>query len=217
MLAWLPTYFVDTLSVDLMHAAQTALLPPLAGIAASAIAGPSSDALVSRGVPLSIARKGAQSIAFLLPTACLVTAALGADDLSPFASVSLITAALGMSSFSLAGLYCTHQDLSTKYSSALLGLTNTSGAVPGIIGVAATGMLFDATGSWGAALFLPTAFFLTTGALVYILAGSNAPEDFDAPGADAPFEWEERLKGTVGSFFSKSRLPGAGAWGQKRD
>ncbi|MEW5319016.1 MAG: hypothetical protein WDW38_010192 [Sanguina aurantia] len=39
MMAWLPTYFVDTLSVDLMHASQTALLPPLAAIAASAVAG----------------------------------------------------------------------------------------------------------------------------------------------------------------------------------
>lgn len=49
MLAWLPTYFTDTLSVDLMHAAQTALLPPLAGIAASSVAGPAADALISKG------------------------------------------------------------------------------------------------------------------------------------------------------------------------
>ncbi|KAI8466882.1 MAG: major facilitator superfamily domain-containing protein [Monoraphidium minutum] len=195
MLAWLPTYFVDTLSVDLMHAAQTALLPPLAGIAASAIAGPASDAAIAAGVPIPVTRKAAQSVAFLVPTACLLAAAAGADDLAPAASVALITAALGVSSFSLAGLYCTHQDLSPKYSSALLGLTNTAGAVPGIIGVTATGLLYDATGSWAAALFLPTAFFLTTGAAVYGFAGRNAPEDFDAPGADAPFDWELRLRG----------------------
>jgi hypothetical protein len=124
MLAWLPTYFVDTLSVDLMHAAQTALLPPVAGIAASAVAGPASDALIARGAPLPAVRKGMQSVAFLVPTACLLAAAAGARDLDPHTAVALITVALGMSSFSLAGLYCTHQDLSTKYSSALLGLTN---------------------------------------------------------------------------------------------
>ena len=190
MLAWLPTYFVDTLSVDLLHAAQTALLPPLAGIAASAVAGPASDALIARGAPLALVRKGAQSVAFLVPTACLLAAAAGRDALSPSASVALITAALGVSSFSLAGLYCTHQDLSPRYASALLGLTNTAGAVPGIVGVTATGLLYDATSSWAVALFLPTAAFLTTGAAVYGLAGSNAPEDFDAPGADAPFGWE---------------------------
>ena len=39
MLAWLPSYFTYTLEVDLMHAAQTALLPPMVGILASSVAG----------------------------------------------------------------------------------------------------------------------------------------------------------------------------------
>ncbi len=46
---------------------------------------------------------------------------------------------LGLASFSLAGLYCNHADLSPRYASVLLGLTNTSGALPGIVGVAFTG------------------------------------------------------------------------------
>lgn len=45
MLSWLPTYFTSTLSVDLMHAAQTALLPPMAGIVASTIAGTAGGAV----------------------------------------------------------------------------------------------------------------------------------------------------------------------------
>jgi hypothetical protein len=72
-------------SVDLMHAAQTALLPPLAGIAASAVAGPASDAAISGGVPVAVARKAAQSVAFLVPTACLLAAATAGDDLGPAA------------------------------------------------------------------------------------------------------------------------------------
>lgn len=51
----------------------------------------------------------------------------------------LITASLGLASFSLGGLYCNHADLSPRYAPVLLGLTNTSGALPGIIGVAVTG------------------------------------------------------------------------------
>jgi ACS family sodium-dependent inorganic phosphate cotransporter len=191
MLAWLPTYFVDTLSVDLMHAAQTALLPPLAGIAASAVAGPAADGLVAAGWEVSHVRKLAQSIAFLVPTACLLAAAASEDSTL---TVAAITAALGISSFSLAGLYCTHQDLSPRYSSALLGVTNTSGAVPGIVGVAVTGMLYDQTGSWPLALFIPTAVFLVTGAAAYVLAGSNDPEDFDAPALNTPFPWEAQAQ-----------------------
>jgi ACS family sodium-dependent inorganic phosphate cotransporter len=107
MLAWLPTYFTDTLSVDLMHAAQTALLPPLAGIAASSVAGPAADALVGAGWRIATVRKLAQGVAFLAPTACLAVACVPSDD--HWRNVGLITAALGLSSFSLAGLYCTHQ------------------------------------------------------------------------------------------------------------
>ena len=38
-MAWLPTYFTDTLSLTLSQAAQVSLLPPIASIAASALAG----------------------------------------------------------------------------------------------------------------------------------------------------------------------------------
>jgi ACS family sodium-dependent inorganic phosphate cotransporter len=204
MLAWLPTYFTSALDADLGSAARTALLPPLAGIAASALAGPLADGLVARGWPVSRVRKLAQGAAFVVPSLCLLAASAlaggvgsPADDGGPWAArltVALITAGLGASSFSLAGLYCTHQDLSPKYSSAMLGLTNTAGAVPGIVGVAATGWLYDATGSWADALFLPTVFFLLTGAAVYTAYGSNEAEDFDAPGLDAPFAAEAPLR-----------------------
>eukprot|EP00879_Flechtneria_rotunda_P007767 GHRR01008140.1.p1 GENE.GHRR01008140.1~~GHRR01008140.1.p1 ORF type:complete len:454 (+),score=181.13 GHRR01008140.1:395-1756(+) len=191
MLAWLPTYFTDTLSVDLMHAAQTALLPPLAGIAASSVAGPAADALISKGIAVGTVRKLAQCTAFLVPTACLLAAAQPTD--SSNVTVALITAALGISSFSLAGLYCTHQDLSLKYSSAMLGLTNTSGAIPGILGVAFTGYLYDKTGSWPLALFYPTMFFLLTGAAVYTFLGSNTAENFDQPGLNRPFGFKAKI------------------------
>lgn len=76
MMAWLPTYFVDTLSVDLMHASQTALLPPLAAIAASAVAGNLADTLISKGVAVGTVRKLAQGLAFLGPCTCLLVSEL---------------------------------------------------------------------------------------------------------------------------------------------
>ena len=45
-----------------------------------------------------------------------------------------MTAALGMASFSMCGLYCNHADLSPRYAPFLLGMTNTVGALPGIVG-----------------------------------------------------------------------------------
>ena len=72
--------------------------------------GRGADALLARGLPLALVRKMAQSIAFLVP-ASLLTMVCSSEAVAndPTLSVGLITAALGISSFSLAGLYCTHQ------------------------------------------------------------------------------------------------------------
>ena len=192
MLAWLPTYFTQTMSIDLMHAAQTALFPPLAGIAASALAGPLADGLISRGWKTSHVRKLAQGLAFLGPTACLLAACTPEVASDNNLLVAAITASLGLSSFSLAGLYCTHQDMSPKYASAMLGLTNMSGAIPGIIGVATVGFLLDQTQSWELALFLPSAVCMVAGAVVYTALASNEAIDFDLQN-DSPFPLEKPI------------------------
>ena len=71
-----------------------------------------------------------------------------------------------------------HADLSPRYASVLLGLTNTSGAVPGVVGVIVTGALLDATGSWPLALFVPSIFFFVTGSAVFAVFGSADVQDF---------------------------------------
>lgn len=95
------------------------------------IAGPIADNLISKGWKVGVVRKIAQVTAFSGPLICLVLASY-----PPLASwtIFLLTASLGLAGFSLAGLYCNHQDLSQTYSSVLLGITNTAGALPGILG-----------------------------------------------------------------------------------
>jgi hypothetical protein len=59
---------------------QVSILPPIAAIAVSAIAGPAADALLSRGVPVATVRKSAQCMAFLGPAACLMAASVVDND-----------------------------------------------------------------------------------------------------------------------------------------
>ena len=73
-LAWLPYYFASFFSVDLMHASQTALFPPLAGIAASAIAGPLADSLIGLGIRTPYVRKGIQGASFIGPLIFIILA-----------------------------------------------------------------------------------------------------------------------------------------------
>ena len=94
------------------------------------------------------------------------------------AIAGFITAALGLASFSLAGLYCNHADISPRYAPVLLGLTNTAAAVPGIIGVTISGAIYDQTGSWPLALFAPSVFFFLTGSAVFTAFGCSELQDF---------------------------------------
>ena len=79
MLAWLPTFFTDTLSMNITQAAQISLLPPFAALAASCVAGPAADALIENGWPVGRVRKLAQLVAFLGPASCLLLA-MALDD-----------------------------------------------------------------------------------------------------------------------------------------
>ena len=197
MLAWLPTYFTQSLSLNLFKAAQVSILPPAAAIVVSAIAGPVADSLIERGVDVGTVRKAAQCAAFLGPACCL--GAVCVTESGP-ATVALITISLGLASFSLAGLYCNHADLSPKYAPVLLGLTNTSGAIPGIMGVVFTGFLYDKTSSWEWSLFLPSIFFFLTGSLSFALYGSADRQDFSDNEPFTVETWVNGLwKGVVGA------------------
>ena len=263
MMAWLPSYFADTLSLNLSQAAQLSLLPPVAAIVASSIAGTAGDALISKGMPVVQVRKLAQCTAFLGPAMCLAGASLtdgshlkvGKQSPCSFAtqsqltvfvwtlllaasctqhayntaklaaqscsmtfsspssrpltcdwwSAALITGGLGLASFSLAGLYCNHADLSPRYAPVLLGLTNTSAAIPGIIGVTITGAILDKTGSWPLALFAPSIAFFVTGSAVFAAWGSSDQQSFEN---NSPFAVEKYAQPLYSGLHHAKRLAG---------
>ncbi|XP_043720466.1 probable anion transporter 6, chloroplastic isoform X2 [Telopea speciosissima] len=160
-LSWLPTYFSEELDLNLTEAAGVSVLPPLASILVSGVAAQFADNLIASGVETTMVRKICQTIAFLSPAVCMTLSSLNLG-LPHWEIVVLLTGGLALSSFALSGLYCTHQDISPEYASVLLGITNTVGAVPGIVGVALTGYLLDSTHSWSISLFAPSIFFYLT-------------------------------------------------------
>ncbi|KAF7149447.1 hypothetical protein RHSIM_Rhsim03G0252700 [Rhododendron simsii] len=176
-LSWLPTYFSEELSLNLTEAAWVSVLPPLASIFVTGIASQFADNLISNGVETTTVRKICQTISFLSPATCMVLTSLDLG-LPPWEVVAILTGGLALSSFALSGLYCTHQDISPEYASILLGITNTVGAVPGIVGVALTGYLLDSTHSWGMSLFAPSIFFYLTGTIVWLAFASSKPQSF---------------------------------------
>ena len=190
----------DTLHLELSQAAQVSLIPPITAIVTSAVAGSSAAKLLEIGWPVGRVRKAAQTMAFMGPSACLL-ASLGTDD--PMTTVALISVAIGLNSFSLAGLYCNHQDLSPRYASILLGMTNTVASIPGVIGVAAAGIILDQTHSWELSLFVPSIACFVMGTAAFTLFGSAQGVDFDDAEPNRPFEFERKLV---------DRFPALGTW-----
>ncbi|THG02329.1 hypothetical protein TEA_021171 [Camellia sinensis var. sinensis] len=176
-LSWLPTYFSEELNLNLTEAAWVSVLPPLASIFVTSIAAQFADNLIVNGVETTTVRKICQTIAFLSPATCMILSSLNLG-LPPWEVVAILTGGLALSSFALSGLYCTHQDISPEYASILLGITNTVGAVPGIVGVALTGYLLDSTHSWSVSLFAPSIFFYLTGTIVWLAFASSKPQSF---------------------------------------
>ncbi|KAA3490620.1 putative anion transporter 6, chloroplastic isoform X1 [Gossypium australe] len=176
-LSWLPTFFSEELNLNLREAAWVSILPPLASVFVTSIAAQFADNLIANGVETTTVRKICQAISFLSPATCMILSSLDLG-LQPWEIVGILSCGLALSSFALSGLYCTHQDISPEYASILLGITNTVGAVPGIVGVALTGFLLDSTHSWSMSLFAPSIFFYLTGTIVWLAFASSKPQSF---------------------------------------
>ncbi|KAG5242763.1 anion transporter [Salix suchowensis] len=176
-LSWLPSYFSEELSLNLTEAAWVSILPPLASVFVNSFAAQLADNLIANGVETTTVRKICQTIAFLSPALCMTLSSVDLG-LPPWEIVGILTGGLALSSFALSGLYCTHQDMSPEYASILLGITNTVGAIPGIVGVALTGYLLDTTHSWSISLFAPSIFFYLTGTIVWLAFASSKPQNF---------------------------------------
>uniref|UniRef100_A0A0E0M4E2 Major facilitator superfamily (MFS) profile domain-containing protein n=1 Tax=Oryza punctata TaxID=4537 RepID=A0A0E0M4E2_ORYPU len=171
-LSWLPTFFSEELDLNLTEAAWVSVLPPLGSMIITSIAAPFADNLISNGVDTTKVRKICQTIAFLSPATFMM---LSSVDLGvpPWEIVAFLTSGLALSSFALSG-HVAKLPMNTPFS----GITNTVGAVPGIVGVALTGYLLDTTHSWSISLFAPSIFFYLTGTAVWLAFASSEPQEF---------------------------------------
>jgi len=164
LLAWLPSYFRGQLGLSIANAGLYSAAPWLTMFVVGILAGWFADGMVKRGISITAVRKIMQTIG-LLGSALFMLLARDVD--SPTAAMLLMCGALGAASFTWSGFVPNHLDIAPRYADVLMGITNTAGTVPGIIGVALTGWLVDATGTYSAAFTLVAAINVF-GALVWL-------------------------------------------------
>jgi ACS family sodium-dependent inorganic phosphate cotransporter len=165
LLAWLPSYFRSQHDLSIMNAGLYSAAPYLSMLIVGNLGGIFADQLHARGMSLTRVRKIMQVSGLLGSAACL----LAVKDVSdPYLAMAFMSGALGLAALMWSGFVSNHLDIAPRYADVLMGITNTAGTIPGIIGVIITGWLVDTTGTFASAFTLCAAINVF-GAIVWVL------------------------------------------------
>ncbi len=165
MLSWAPTYFHERFGIDLHDLGLYVMAPSLVSFACLNSAGVIGDKLIASGMRVGTVRKLMQTIGFGGVAGALL--ALTQVESAPVAVVVMcIGNALGAAV--AAGFGSNHLDVAPRHAGTVMGLSNTAGTIPGVVGVTLSGWLVELTGSWSIVFIVAAgiklfgmAFFLT--------------------------------------------------------
>jgi MFS family permease len=188
LLAWLPSFLADAMNVTLSKSSFLSILPYLSTVVVTALIAPLAGELESKKVlTRTQIRKFSQTICFgggavmLTAIGMIVnsTPAAAVTNQTIAAVVGLLSVTFGMAAFIRTGLFCGHQDLSPKYASIMLGVTNTAAAIASTLSTFFTGYFLSKTGgNWAYSLFFPIAVLQIVSVFVFLVWKSD-PVDFD--------------------------------------
>jgi ACS family sodium-dependent inorganic phosphate cotransporter len=168
LLAWLPSYFHGALHFDLVKAGLLSAAPWLSMFVFGNLGGMVADRMITGGMDLTRVRKIMQLSGLLGAAACM----LSVQNVStPMPAVALMCGALGFISLTWSGFMPNHLEIAPRYADVLMGITNTAGTIPGIVGVYVTGALVTHTGGYGSAFMLCAAVEVL-GAVVWLIWGT---------------------------------------------
>jgi ACS family sodium-dependent inorganic phosphate cotransporter len=174
MLSWAPTYFLERFGVDFHAIGLYVMAPSIVSFACLNAAGAIGDRLIARGLAVGTVRKLMQSVGFggiatALLTLTVVQSAEAAVLVMCFGN--LLGAAVA------AGFGSNHLDIAPRHAGAVMGLSNTAGTLPGVIGVTLSGWLVDVTGSWSMVFYVAAA--VKVFGLLFFLAFAKGEKLFD--------------------------------------
>jgi MFS transporter, ACS family, solute carrier family 17 (sodium-dependent inorganic phosphate cotransporter), other len=156
LLLWLPTYLHHRFGMTLSRVGGYSLVPWIATFAVLNSGGWIADWMLLHGVSTGATRKTLQTIAFAVGAVPLL--ALPAIS-TPWAAIALLTLSAAANGLGLAAYGVNHLDVGPTYAGVLMGISNSIATLPGIIGVAAAGLILQATGSFTAVFYLIAAVY----------------------------------------------------------
>ncbi|MEM7080829.1 MAG: ACS family MFS transporter [Pseudomonadota bacterium] len=169
ILSWLPKYVNEGLGVSFAAVGLIAMLPHVTSFLCLNVAGNIADRMIRSGMDVTFVRKLMQTIAFGGLAICLF---LIGEVESVWAAMGILCLGKVFSAAGIGGHSVNHMDIGPRHAGTLMGITNTAGTIPGIVGVYVSGMILDMTGSW-ALVFQVTAGVTLFGMIFYLLFASG--------------------------------------------
>jgi len=174
LLSWLPTFVNKGLGVDYAAVGWVTMIPHVASFFFLNIAGNIADRLIRNGMAIGKVRKLMQTIGFGgIATALFI---VGEVD-SVWMAIGIMATGNALGAFVTGGFSVNHMDIAPRHAGTLMGITNTAGTIPGIIGVFVSGVILEVTGSW--ALVFQVAGGVTLFGLIVFLLFSSSEKIFD--------------------------------------
>jgi ACS family sodium-dependent inorganic phosphate cotransporter len=174
LLSWLPTFVNKGLGVDYAAVGWFTMIPNVASFVFLNVAGSVADRLIRGGMAVGRVRKLMQSIGFGGIAGSL--AVVGYVE-TAWAAIAVMSVGTALGAFVTGGFAVNHMDIAPKYAGTMMGITNTAGTIPGVIGVYVSGLILEWTGSW--VLVFQLAAGITLFGLVFFLAFSSGEREFD--------------------------------------
>lgn len=174
LLAWMPTYIYKGLGVDFAAVGLFTMIPAFFSFLALNAGGWLADNLIRRGFNKTRVRKIMQTVGF--GGSAAVLAVVGYVESVPLA-IALMSLGNVFGGAMAGGFGVNHLDIAPKSAGVIMGLSNTAGTIPGIIGVYISGLILEATGSW--ALVFQTAAGVLVFGLVFYVVFASAEKLFD--------------------------------------
>ena len=169
VLSWLPKYVNEGLGVAFAAVGIVSMLPHITSFFCLNVAGNIADRMIRSGMDVTFVRKLLQTIAFGGLAVCLFLIPMVE---SAWAAIGILCLGKVFSAAGVGGFNVNHMDIGPKYAGSLMGITNTAGTIPGIVGVYISGLILEITGSW-ALVFQVTAGVTAFGMIFYLLFASG--------------------------------------------
>ncbi len=165
LLAWMRTYINKGLGFDFAAVGIFTMIPALFSFLALNAGGWLADCFLRQGFSKTRVRKVMQTVGF--GGSAAVRAVVGYVE-SVALAIALMSLGNVFGGAMAGGFGVNHLDIAPRGAGVIMGLSNTAGTIPGIVGVYVSGMILQATGSW-TLVFQTAAGVLTIGLVVYLV------------------------------------------------